>query len=191
MTTLPRLIAGAVLAGTIVVLAAAPASPAANTQSSRLGRAACALLNASGFPGIPNAADLTEIGKGCEAGECMNSRTDPDSGAILCHYGRNALLSVGCHPSRSAAVALVRNVIRHKGFQRARLDVDAAAVQVWPERAEVAMALGRETVGFIMDAFSDDDPNPMWTDVKRDTLKGAQTLVPAWRHLERRICAGS
>jgi hypothetical protein len=190
MTTLPRLIAGAVLAATIAVLAAAPASPAAKTRSNRQGRAACALLNESGFPGIPNAADLTEIGNGCESGECMKSRTDPDSGAILCHYGRNALLSVGCHPSRSAAVALVGNLIRHKGFQRARLDVDAAAVQALPERAEVAMALGRETIGFIMDAFSDDDPHPTWTDVKRDTLKGAQTLVPKWRRLKR-ICAGS
>ena len=191
MTMFVRLIAGVSLAGTILALALAPASPAGATQSNRLGRAACILLNGSDFPGIPNAGNLTQIGTGCEAGDCMKSLTDPDSGAILCHYGRNALLSVGCHPSRNAAVSVVRNLIRHKGFQRAQLNVDAAAVQGSPEKAEVAMALGRETVGFIMDAFSDDDPQPVWADVKRDTLKGARTLIPKWRGLMRRICAGS
>jgi hypothetical protein len=190
MTILARLIAGASLAGAILVLAVAPASPATATQSNRLGWGACILLNGSDFPGIPQAADLTEIGNGCEAGDCFESRTDPDSGAILCHYGRNALLAVGCHPSKTAAVSVVRNLIGRKGFQRARLDVDAAAVQGSSKTAKVSMALGRETVGFVMDAFSDDDPHPAWADVKRDALKGARTLIPKWRSLKP-ICAGS
>jgi hypothetical protein len=191
MTILRRLIAGASLAGAILVLAAAPASPATATPSNRLGHAACILLDGSDYPGIPNVAEATEIGKGCEAADCFKSRTDPDSGAILCHYGRSALLSVGCHPSKTAAVSLVRNVIRHKGYQRARLDVDAAAVHGSSEMAEVAMALGRETVGLVVGAFSDDDPHPVWADVKPDALKAARTLIPKWRGLKRIICAGS
>ena len=133
-------------------------------------------------------AEANQIGKGCTAGECIKSHTDPDTGAILCHYGRGALLSVGCHPSRNAAESLVRNLIRHERFRRARLGVDAAAVHGSPKMAEVAMALGRETVAFVMDAFSDDDPHPVWADVKHDALKGARTIIPKWRGLKP-ICA--
>lgn len=169
----------------------------------KVGRAACQLLNFSKLPGIPHVLDMTQIGDGCEGGRCLDPRTDPDTGSLYCHYSRAALLAVGCHSNKRAATALVENLIRRHHFRRIRLNVDAAAVGMPPNGAgipsagtpsntvEVAMSLGGETVGFIMHAGSDDDPNPTWPGIQHASLQGAHNLIPFWRSVRRMICPRS
>jgi hypothetical protein len=152
-------------------------------------RAACIILGASGFPGIPAAGPETNFSfNGCEAGQCLESFTDPETGAYICHYERNALVAVGCHGSPKRAQALVSRLIRH-GYQRfGKIKVDAAAVHASSKTAQVAMALGSETVELILDASSDDDPNPTWDGVKQDAIAAARNVDQVWRHIHNRIC---
>lgn len=168
----------------------------------RLGRAACLILNASKFPGIPHVADLTQTANACTGGKCFEQLQDPNTGSLICHYGRAGYLAVGCHPNKRAARTFVDNLVRRHHFRRIRLNVDASAVGVPPSfgvgvpsgsssnTTEVAMALRVETVAFVMNAFSDDNPNPTWPGVKQSAIQGARNLIATWRHLPH-ICPRS
>ncbi len=177
-------------------------SPAADPE--RQGRAACQLLNFSRFPGIPHVLEAPQqIGDGCEGGRCLDPRTDPNTGSLYCHYARSALVAVGCQPNKRAATGLVEKLVRRHHFRRIRLNVDAAAVGMPPNGAgvpsagtpsntrEVAMALGAETVAFVVHASSDDDPNSTWPGIERAALQGARNLIPFWRKVKRTICPRS
>ena len=179
-----------VVAALLLPLVAALAVMAGTAHgTTELERAACVILNSSDFPGIPNAADLTPSGLGsCQAGECRQTVTDPDTGSVKCHYGRSAYLSIGCHGTAKRARAFVSNLIHHRGYRSVRLNVDAAADHASSKTAQVAMALGSQTIGLVMDAFSDDDPHPTWSHAKQDALRGARNLIHTWRHNLHGIC---
>lgn len=153
-------------------------------------RAACILLSASGFPGIPDAGPETDLSfKACEAGQCFAHVTDPDTGAYLCRYARNAFLAVGCPGTAKRAHALVSRLIRHAGYQPVgKIKVDAAAIHASAKTALLAMALGSETVELILAAGSDVDAHPTWSGVKQDAIQAAQIFDQAWRDIHRRIC---
>jgi hypothetical protein len=172
----------------VLALLLASGMPPAHATQKQL-RAACIILGASGFPGIPDAGPETDFSfNGCEAGQCFQTITDPDTGSILCHYERNALVAVGCHGSAKRAESLVSRLIRH-GYQRlGKVKVDAAAVHASAKTAHVAMALGNETVEFVLDASSDDDPSPTWDGVKQDAIQAARNSDQAWRGIHKRIC---
>lgn len=181
----------------LVVPVALADSPSHNADAvDRAGRAACLILNASKFPGIPHVADLTQTANACLGGQCLDQRTQQD-GSIICHYGRSGYVAVGCQPSKRAARAYVDKLVRNHHFHRLRLNVDAAAVGVSllpsgtaSNTSQVAMALGTETVAFVMHAFSDDDPNAAWPGVRQNSIKGARNLIGTWRHLPH-ICSGT
>jgi hypothetical protein len=170
------------------VLLLAGRTPPANATQKQL-RAACIILGASGFPGIPAAGPETNFSfNGCEAGQCLESVTDPDTGSILCHYERNALVAVGCHGTAKRAQGLVSRLVR-RGYKRlGKVKVDAAAVHATSTTGQVAMSLGSETVEVILNASSDDDPSPVWDGVKQDAIQAARNLDQAWRDIHKRIC---
>jgi hypothetical protein len=172
----------------LLALALASRTPPAQATAKQL-RAACIILGASGFPGIPAAGPETNFSfNGCEAGQCLESVTDPGTGAKLCHYLRNALVAVGCLGTAKRADAFVSRLIHHGYQPLGKVKVDAAAVHASSKTARVAMALGSETVEFILDASSDDDPSPTWHGVKQNAIEGARNLDQAWRHIHNRIC---
>jgi hypothetical protein len=172
----------------LLALFLASAAPPAHATHKQL-RAACIILGASGFPGIPDAGPETYFSfNGCEAGQCFQTITDPDTGSILCHYERNALVAVGCHGTAKRADALVNRLIHH-GYQPVgKIKVDAAAIHVSPKTAQLTLALGEETVELILDASSDDDPSPTWDGVKQDAIQAARNFDQAWQHIHKRIC---
>src|SRR5262245_35913741 len=100
---------GRLLAALLVLLAlllVCGTKPAHATTKQQ--RAACIILDASGFPGIPNAGPETPLTfNACEAGQCFESVTDPDTGAFLCHYARNAFIAVHCLGTAKRAQGLV------------------------------------------------------------------------------------
>jgi hypothetical protein len=173
----------------LLALMLASRTPPAHATHKQL-RAACLILGASGFPGIPAAGPETYFSfNGCEAGQCLESATDPDTGSILCHYERNALVAVGCHGTAKRAEALVSRLIHHRGYHSlGKLKVDAAAVHASPKTGMVAMALGSETVEFVLDASSDDNPSPTWDGVKQDAIQAARNSDQAWRDIHKKIC---
>lgn len=172
----------------LLALVLASGTPPAHATHKQL-RAACIILGASGFPGIPVAGPETYFSfNGCEAGQCLESVTDPDTGAYLCHYERNALVAVGCHGTAKRAEALVSRLLRHGYRPLGKVKVDAAAVHASSKTGQVAMALGSETVELILDASSDDDPNPTWDGVEKDAIEAARNVDQAWRDIHKRIC---
>jgi hypothetical protein len=173
----------------LLALVLASGAPPAHATAKQL-RASCIILGASGFPGIPDAGPETNLSfNACEAGQCFESVTDPDSGAFLCHYARNAFIAVGCPGTAKRAQALVSRLIRHAGYHRlGKLKVDAAAIHVSANTALLVMALGNETVELILNAGSDDNPDPIWDGVKQDAIEAARNFNQAWRHLHNRIC---
>jgi len=170
-------------------LVLASGTPPAHASAKQL-RAACLLLGASGFPGIPDAGPETNLSfNACEAGRCFEHVTDPDTGAFLCHYARNAFVAVGCPATAKRAHALVSRLIRHAGYQPVgKINVDAAAIHASAKSALLVMALGSETVELILDAASDDNPHPTWSGVKHDAIQAARNFDQAWRDIHRRIC---
>jgi hypothetical protein len=171
----------------VALLFASGTPPARATAKQQ--QAACILLDASGFPGIPAPDEDTKLSfNACEAGQCFAHATDPDTGAYLCRYARNAFLAVGCHANAKQARALVSRLIRHAGYQPVgKIKVDAAAIHASAKTAMLAMALGSETIELILDAESDDNPHPTWSGVKQDAIQAAQNFDEPWKHL-RRIC---
>lgn len=186
-TRLIGLLLAVPLALTSIASAASPASGGGDRQ----GRAACLILNASRFPGIPHVADLSQIGVGCTGGQCLEQAVDPNTHSQICHYARSAVLSVGCRASKRKANSDVENLIRHHGWRRVRLrGVGAAAVESDSVHAKLALSLRAEFVGFVMAASSDDDPHPTWSGVEHETIQGARNFIGPWQHLKH-ICPKS
>ena len=178
----------------LVVLSITGSSPtigATGTTSDEGGAlktSACHLLGYAGAPRLLGAdaghpASVLPVGFGCFVSVCLQTVTDPDSGAEKCQFGRGATLEVDHYSRPGVAVKVVGRDLG-EGYKKVGIKgADLAGIVHSAKGGGLAIAVGQSSALFALGAYSDTDPNPQWgSDPRKLVLSAGRRIAKGLGH---------